>query len=163
LISISDILKSISDDKSLVLFDTIALSNGESQIQIRRMGLTTKQYYSRISNLIKADLIRRKNGRYSLTVLGRVVYEAQTTIGKSLKYYWKLKAVESIGMSPSVTLPKDDLFKIVDTLIDNQQIKDIVMKTLFSNVDTIEEYGCHHQRSHQGQKELGLEKLVLNK
>lgn len=98
-----------------------------------------------------------------MTVLGRVVYEAQTTIGKSLKYYWKLKAVESIGMSPSVTLPKDDLSKIVDTLIDNQQIKDIVMKTLFSNVDTIEEYGCHHQRSHQGQKELGLEKLVLNK
>ena len=163
MISISDILKSISDDKSLVLFDTIALSNGESQIQIRKMGLTTKQYYSRISNLMKADLIRRKNGRYSLTVLGRVVYEAQTTIGKSLKYYWKLKAVESIGMSHSVTLPKDDLSKIVDTLIDNQQIKDIVMKTLFSNVDTIKEYGFHQQRSHQGQKELGLEKLVLNK
>lgn len=86
LISIEEVLKSISDDKSLVLFNTIALANGETEIQIRKMGLTTKQYYSRISKLTKADLIKRKNGRYSLTVLGKVVYEAHTTIGKALRY-----------------------------------------------------------------------------
>ena len=84
LISIEEVLKSISDDKSLVLFNTIALTNGETEIQIRKMGLTTKQYYSRISKLTKADLIKRKNGKYSLTVLGKVVYEAHATIGKAL-------------------------------------------------------------------------------
>jgi hypothetical protein len=163
LISLVEILKSICDDKGLVLFDTIALTNGETEIQIRKMGLTTKQYYSRVSKLMKADLIRRKNGRYSLTILGKVVYEAHTTIGKALKYYWKLKAIESIEMSPSVVLPKDDLAKLVNTLIDNQQIKDIVMKTSFSNLDVIIEDKYHQQKSQQGQKELGLEKLVLNK
>ena len=70
----------------------------------------------------KADLIKKKYGRYSLTVRGRVVYEAHTTIGKALMCYWKLKAIESIETSPSVKLPKDDLAKLVDTLIDNQQI-----------------------------------------
>ena len=59
----TDILKTLSDDKALVLFNTIALANGESEIQIRKMGLTTKQYYSRISKMINANLIRRKNGR----------------------------------------------------------------------------------------------------
>jgi hypothetical protein len=161
LISIVDILKSISDDKGLILFNTIALANGESEIQIRKMGLTSKQFYSRISKLTKADLIKRKYGRYSLTVLGRVVYEAHTTIGKALTYYWKLKAIESIETSPSIELPKDDLAKLVDTLIDNHQIKDIIRKTSFLNDD-------HHPReviqdTMTGVKKLQLGELITNK
>ncbi len=161
MISIVDILKSISDDKGLILFNTIALANGESKIQIRKMGLTSKQFYSRISKLTKADLIKRKYGRYSLTVLGRVVYEAHTTIGKALMYYWKLKAIESIETSPSIKLPRDDLAKLVDTLIDNQQIKDIVRKTSFLNDD-------HHPReisqdNMTGAKKLQLGELITNK
>ena len=161
MISTVDILKSISDDKGLILFNTIALANGESEIQIRKLGLTSKQFYSRISKLTKADLIKRKYGRYSLTVLGRVVYEAHTTIGKALMYYWKLKAIESIETSPSFKLPKDDLAKLVDTLIDNQQIKDIVRKTSFLNDD-------HHPRevsqdNMTGAKKLQLGELITNK
>jgi hypothetical protein len=161
LISIVDILKSISDDKGLILFNTIALANGESEIQIRKMGLTSKQFYSRISKLTKADLIKRKYGRYSLTVLGRVVYDAHTTIGKALMYYWKLKAIESIEMSPSIKLPKDDLAKLVDTLIDNKQIKDIVRNTSNLNDD-------HHPRDGSqdimtGAKKLQLGELITNK
>jgi hypothetical protein len=73
-------------------------------------------------------------------------------------------------MSSSVTLPKEDLYKIVDTLIDNQQIKDIVMMTFFSNSDTVKDYHHYRQQPTSQQKlqqkqneELGLEKLVLNK
>jgi predicted transcriptional regulator len=129
LISMTDILKTISDEKALVLFNTIALANGETEIQIRKMGLTTKQYYSRISKMIKTDLIRRNNGRYFLTLLGKIVYEVHLTIGKGLNYYWKLKALDSIQTSSSAGLPKEELFKPIDILIDNYQIKDIFMKT----------------------------------
>ena len=87
MIPVADILNAISDDKSLLLFNTIAITNGETEIQVRKMGLTLKQYYSRMAKLTKADLIRRKNGRYSLTLLGKIVYEAHTTIGKALNYY----------------------------------------------------------------------------
>ena len=157
MISTVEILKSISDDKGLILFNTIALANGESEIQIRKMGLTSKQFYSRISKLTKADLIKRKYGRYSLTVLGRVVYEAHTTIGKALMYYWKLKAIESIETSP----PKDDLAKLVDTLIDNQQIKDIVRNTSNLNDD------LHPRKVSKdimtGAKKLQLGELITNK
>jgi hypothetical protein len=137
------------------------LANGETEIQIRKMGLTSKQYYSRISKLTKADLIKRKYGKYSLTVLGRVVYEAHTTIGKALTYYWKLKAIESIETSPSIKLPKDDLAMLVDTLIDNQQIKDVVRNT--SNLN-----GDHHPREVSqdimtGAKKLQLGEMIINK
>ncbi|HEX5977940.1 MAG TPA: hypothetical protein VFY68_11720 [Nitrososphaeraceae archaeon] len=161
MISIVDILKSISDDKGLILFNTIALANDESEIQIRKMGLTSKQFYSRISKLTKADLIKRKYGRYSLTVLGRVVYDAHTTIGKALMYYWKLKAIESIETSPSVKLPKDDLAKLVDTLIDNQQIKDIIRNT--SNLNDDHRPREVSQDFMTGAKKVHLGELITNK
>ena len=96
------------------------------------MNLTTKQYYSRISGLLSVGLIRRDKGKYSLTLLGKVVYDSQLTIGKTLAYYWKLKAIESIEMSASVKsgLPEGELAKLIDTLIDNHHIKDILTKTI---------------------------------
>ena len=41
--SITDILKKISDDKTLTLFNSIALSNGDKYIPFKEMNLTTKQ------------------------------------------------------------------------------------------------------------------------
>ena len=96
------------------------------------MNLTTKQYYSRVSGMLNAGLIKRHKGKYFLTLLGKVVYDTQLTIGKALTYHWKLKAIESIEMSASVKsdLPEGELAQLVDTLIDNRQIKDILMKSM---------------------------------
>ena len=131
--SITSILKKISDDKALTLFNSIAVSNGDRYIPLREMNLTTKQYYSRISGLMDAGLIKRHKGKYSLTLLGKAVYDSQMTIGNALQYYWKLKTIESIEMYPSVALTKDDLSKLVDTPIDNQQIKVIVMLSILKS------------------------------
>ena len=96
-----------------------------------------------------------------MTVLGRVVYDAHTTIGKALMYYWKLKAIESIETSPSVKLPKDDLAKLVDTLIDNQQIKDIVRNTSNLNDDHLPREVS--QDIMTGAKKVHLGELITNK
>ena len=92
------------------------------------MGLTLKQYYLRMAKLTKADLIRRKNGTYFLNLLGKIVYEVHLTIGKALNYYWKLHALESIQTASPDGLPKEEISKPIDTLIDDYQIKDILMK-----------------------------------
>jgi hypothetical protein len=129
--SITSILKKISDDKALILFNHIAVSDGDRYIPLRVMDLTTKQYYSRISGLLDVGLIRRHKGKYSLTLLGKVVYDAQMTIGKTLAYYWKLKAIESVETTASVTtdLPEGEIVQLINALIDNHQIKDILLKT----------------------------------
>jgi hypothetical protein len=128
---IAYILKRIADDKTLTLFNSIAVSDGEGHIPIRELNLTAKQYYSRISGLINAGLVKRHKGSHSLTLLGKVVYHSQITIGKTLAYYWKLKAIESIQITTANKgLPTAELSKIIDTLIDNYQIKDILMKVL---------------------------------
>ena len=130
--SITSILKKISDDKALTLFNSIAVSNGDKYIPLKEMNLTTKQYYSRVSGMLNAGLIKRHKGKYFLTLLGKVIYDTQLTIGKTLAYYWKLKAIESIDMSASVRsgLPEGELAQLVDTLIDNHQIKGILMKSM---------------------------------
>jgi hypothetical protein len=130
--SITSILKKISDDKALILFNYIAVSDGDRYIPLREMDLTTKQYYSRISGLLNAGLIKRHKGKYSLTLLGKVVYDSQKIIGKTLAYYWKLKAIESVETSASVTtgLPQEERVQLINALIDNHQIKDILIKTI---------------------------------
>ena len=149
--SIADVLKKISDDKTLTLFNTIAVSNGDKYIPLKEMNLTTKQYYSRISGLLNAGLIKRRKGKYSLTLLGKVVYDTQMTIGKALTYYWKLKAIESIEMSSNVRLPKEELTQLINALIDNHSIKDILIKEPLSY--TIQD---HQRHQHQQRKELKL-------
>ena len=135
--SITDILKKISDDKTLTLFNTIAVSHADGNTRLREMNLSKKQYYSRLSGLVDSGLIRRHRGKYSLTLLGKVVYDSQMIIGKTLAYYWKLKAIESIGMSsPGTRLLKEELKQLIDALIDNHFIKDFLTReSLFYNLE----------------------------
>jgi hypothetical protein len=130
--SINFIYKKISDDKALSLFNSIAISNGESYVPLKEMNLTTKQYYTRLSGLIDAGLIRRVSGKYSLTLVGKIVYDAHLKIGKALSYYWKLKAIESIETSATSgnDLLEQELTQVINALIDNNHIKDILMKSI---------------------------------
>jgi predicted transcriptional regulator len=121
------ILKRISDEKALDLFNSIATSGGKPFL-LRKSNLTSKQYYSRISGLMDAGLIKRHNSRYSLTTLGKVVYDSHMIIGKALSYYSRLKAIESIELSYGAAFPKEELAKLINALIDNHQIKDMIMR-----------------------------------
>lgn len=124
--SISYILKKISDDKALTLFNNIALAKDNSHIPLKEMNLSTKQYYSRISGLTSAGLIKKKQGQYCLTALGKVVYNAHTVIGRALSYYWKMKAIESIQSSAGRELARE----VIQSLIDNHQVRDILLKSV---------------------------------
>lgn len=134
--SIISILKAISDDKALVLFNSIAVSNKNVRyIPLKELNLSAKQYYSRISGLLNAGLIKRHKAIYSLTLLGKIVYDSQMIVGKALSYYWRLKAIEFIDMS-SPDLPAEEITQLIDVLIDNHQIKDNLMK--LASVSSIE-------------------------
>jgi predicted transcriptional regulator len=123
---VSDILTAISDDKSLLLFNTVALSSSNTDILITKLGLTRKQYYSRMSALTNAGLVSRSNGKYSLTSFGKVVNEAQLLIEKAKQYYWKLRAIDSIE-SFARGLSLEERSKIIETLIVEDDLKEILL------------------------------------
>jgi predicted transcriptional regulator len=121
---VPDVFKAISDDKSLTIFNTVAINAGKTDILVSTLGLTRKQFYSKMERLTRQGLLVRKNGRYYLTTLGKVLYELQSILGLALDNYWKLKAIDSLQAPGS--LPKPELNKLIDSLLENEVLKNIV-------------------------------------
>ena len=124
-ITVVDILDAISDARALAVYKTIASEKPNSNLLITKMQLTRKQYYSRISRLIKTGLVKRESGRYTLTSFGKVIYDIQITIEVALENFWKLKAIDSLQAADS-TLSKEERTKVLDVLIQNDKIKEVI-------------------------------------
>jgi predicted transcriptional regulator len=127
MVSKISLLFAISDKKSSNIFKSIASARSNTDILITQLKLTRKQYYSRMSRLIQAGLVKRQKGRYLLTAFGKVIYSAQMNleakIENALTNYWKLKAIDSLEM-PS----REETEKVISALIDNEEIKSVLMK-----------------------------------
>ena len=125
------ILGAISDNRASNILKSIASADSNSDILITELKLTRKQYYSRMSGLIKAGLVKRQRGRYLLTAFGKVIHSAQmsleTKIESALNNYWKLKAIDSLEM-PS----REENDRVISMLIEDQEIKGILIKALLS-------------------------------
>jgi hypothetical protein len=69
-LSTADVLRCISDKRSLSLFRTIALSqNWNSSILMTKLRLTRKQYYLRMQKLMRAGLIIKRGLMVSIISL----------------------------------------------------------------------------------------------
>jgi hypothetical protein len=75
--------------------------------------------------MMAIDLIKRQRGRYYLTPFGKVIYCCIMIAKNALNNYYKLKAVESTEGSD---FSNEDFRKLVDALIDNQQVKEFLNK-----------------------------------
>jgi predicted transcriptional regulator len=130
--SVAAVLTCISHPKILLLFKAVGLSDIDhsSKILITKLGLSRMQYYSSMEKLMQIGLVTRISGKHSLTSLGRVIFSCILKIEMSIKYYWKLKAIDSITMAADVKgLPTEQYDMIVDKLIDNDEIKTVLVST----------------------------------
>jgi predicted transcriptional regulator len=126
MVSVVEILEAISDVKSLKLFNTIATKGGNTEDLSVQLKLSRKEYYSRMSRLMKTGMVKRKNGKHFLTAFGKIVYDAQVTVKKAVESYWKLKAIDSIDLSDEITVKERD--KLIHTLLDDVEIREILSK-----------------------------------
>jgi predicted transcriptional regulator len=124
-VSVEDVLKAVSDSKSLDMFRSIAKGSVESEVLKETKGLSKKQYYFRMRQLLKAGLVQRIKGRFSLTCLGAVVYHAQLIVEKGVNNYWKLKAIDSIQSSAEIG--QHERTKLIKTIIDDSGIESILV------------------------------------
>jgi len=130
MVSYQEVMLVLSDSRTMNLFRGIAHTNHNGDITNLR--LTRKQYYSRLSELIKSGLIHRKKGKYYLTTFGKIVFDALTHVQLKIEYaitnIWKLKAIDSLEayQEPS----KEELETIIDALLgnNNNDIKRIIIK-----------------------------------
>lgn len=140
-VSVTKVLRTLSDQKTQNLLTAIIEAEAaQSHLLIAELGISRRQYYNRITELVTTGLIRRQRGRYRLTSFGKVIRRLQKISEKAASSYWKMEAIDSIRMSDNSHLAEIDLMKIVDTLLDDVEIKDIYLHDdTFSDIRTPQE------------------------
>jgi predicted transcriptional regulator len=130
MLTVDQILKSVSDWGSLTLLRSIAsVEEGEdlSVMSLTKLRLSRRAYYSRLRQLLDTELVERNNGRYKLTSLGKIVYEYYMKIENLLKHdYYKLKAIDAIDKSDD--LEAVERVEAINNLIEDKKLKAILVK-----------------------------------
>jgi hypothetical protein len=122
--SVANIFNSLSDEQSVMLF-TIIATKSISSVELRsKISLTRKQYYSKLSRMVRVGLIKRRSGKLVVTALGKIVYELQKVVQDAYNNHWKLKVLDSIEMSEE--LPREERKKLMDNLIEDSRLKQIL-------------------------------------
>ena len=128
-----DILSALSDDKALILFSTIALGKYyDYKTLMKNIGITERQYFSKLRRITSVGLVKRESGKYVVTTLGNIVYEAVSIVDKAMKHYWALTTIESFqGSYATVTIEDKSVLTsmLIDELIDDDQLKKILANT----------------------------------
>ena len=121
--SLPKVLSAIADAKSLLIFQSIAPGFVEGDVLLKKTNLSRKQYYSRISAIMDAGLVTRKNKKYCLTSLGKIVYGLQITTQNALNNYWKLRAIDSFdGVS------EREQEQVIENLIGDENLRELLAK-----------------------------------
>ncbi len=135
--TLEQIMGTLSDDKSIALFNTISIAEADSTMLINKLKLTRKQYYSKISKMTKSGLVRRSNGRLSLTAFGKIIYEAHLTMGRAIEYYWKLKAVDSLEIKD---IPAEQYADLVQSIIGYAEMTKFITKNITQERPAVIQY-----------------------
>jgi predicted transcriptional regulator len=138
MVSVAGVISAISDKIALSIFKSIALSeNYNVKTLMANLRLTREECYWRMEKLMRAGLVKRIRGRYyTITSLGKVIFAIVVKIETAINYYWKLKAIDSVIMMSTVygkELPVQECQKIMDNIIDNQEIKAILLLSMFDS------------------------------
>jgi CheY-like chemotaxis protein len=172
MISINDIQSSISDSKALDLLKSIGLEPCKSEVLLNKTKFTRKQYYSKITQLTKAGLIRRSKGMYFLTSFGKVVYRHWLGIERALDNYWRLKALDSLETLDHI--PIEQRKELVENFIDDHEIRDILAHdewlyspssspaTKIENNKTQKTSAASIETQEQRQKELPVKIMIVD-
>jgi len=144
--SVVEILSLIAESKCSTIFRTMGEFGEPTELHITRLHMTRKQFYSRLNQLIKNDLVKRSQGKYELTLFGKVVFEIEDKIQHSIDNYWKLKAIETLDES----LPDAEKTTLINSIVSDPLIRDLLNRNTRRRVSSNED------------KKNGPEELVLS-
>ena len=86
-----DVLDAIHDPDGRDLFNSIATDRRSNDTFDYTVKISRKQYYSRLSKLVKTDLIKRKGAKYVLTPFGDVIYAVQLEFAEAIDEHMESK------------------------------------------------------------------------
>ncbi|GBC73720.1 hypothetical protein HRbin04_01126 [archaeon HR04] len=87
-----------------------------------KIGLTKKQYYTRLKQLVDAGLIEKSKGRYVQTTLGRIIYEkALQIVFEQVRNAKKLQMLDVLKSSGKFDM--DEIYRLLSIKVDEDKAK----------------------------------------
>ena len=115
-----EILKIVMNENTLKILNQI-IDNSDTvgnTLSITKIGLTRKQFYTKLNELTTKGLIKKEKGKYYLTTFGKIVYdltfEYKNKLDLIIEDYWKFKAIDLLDISDELT--NDERYKIIKHL-----------------------------------------------
>jgi hypothetical protein len=132
-VSVLEILAAIGDEKSLNLFNSMAAKVISIEDLLNEHKMSRKQYYLRISKFIETGMIKRKDGKYILSLFGKVIHEVQLLLLELIKIHWQPETVDSLdSMKENTGRECQQIFE--DRLIENAAMVPITSTIVSSGV-----------------------------
>ena len=105
-----EILKMVTNENTLKILNQIIDNNNYKDgntLSLSKIGLTRKQFYTRLNELITRGIIKRAKGKYYLTTFGKIVYdltfEYMRKLDSVIEDCWKFKALDLLDISDEFT------------------------------------------------------------
>lgn len=123
-----EILKMVTNENTLKILNQIIDNNNNNNnykdgntLSLSKIGLTRKQFYTKLNELITRGIIKREKGKYYLTTFGKIVYdltfEYMRKLDSVIEDCWKFKALDLLDISDEFT--NDEKRKIMEQLFNH--------------------------------------------
>lgn len=96
-------LSTLANRDALKIFQMAKDGISSSTDAIKKLNLTQKRYYMRLSDLIKANLIQKDGGVYRHTMLGSLFYEVIKLLGQAVDKQEQLELIDKVKRSKNLS------------------------------------------------------------
>ena len=127
--SLSEIFSVLSDDDSLRIIQMIVDHRDPKITDFE----SPKRYYTRLSKLKNALVVKRNGRSYELTAFGLVIYDMIQTVKLAHDLHWKLQVIDAIGDR----VPDVERQQIIESLILDKSIRKTLIETRLANLEPI--------------------------
>jgi hypothetical protein len=118
------VLEAISDHISIKLLDEIAKNTTTSDSHMQKLNISRKQYYDRSSRLLKTDLVKLVDGKFTLTAFGKLVYHAELKISRAFHCASELRMIDAIKSHSGLSDAEQK--NLIDRIIEDSEIKKLI-------------------------------------
>jgi DNA-binding HxlR family transcriptional regulator len=122
-----EILKMVMNENTLKILNQIIdnkNSNNDTDgniLSITKIGLTRKQFYTKLNELTTKGLVKKEKGKYYLTTFGKIIYDLTSDYRNKLESViedcWKFKALDVLEISDEFTT--DEKHKLLEHLFNH--------------------------------------------
>jgi len=123
-VSTLQVLDVLSDRISVDIFNAIGEKVTASDNIIQLLDISSRQYYTRYSDLLRTGLIKRTHSVLTLTCFGQLIYHSLLIIATACRHSSELIMIDAVKSTSG--MPDNEQKDLIDKLILDPRIKKLL-------------------------------------